>query len=210
MPKITIPKELSTDYPNRVGDVPLTTYPGDQSVEGYYNNTVLLTHEGSNSSPIIYIICNRKTDRPDVNLDDCIVQIASAKDIDTEINYSNSTFTENKINSGVTKGIVIKSNDNRIDSKKNTLISAGNKIIISGKDVIIEANGDIKIKTKGTIEIDGTSIRLGQVAAKKVVNELFRETYNLHTHSNGNNGNPTGPPIIPMNQTQLTSKTKIE
>jgi hypothetical protein len=80
----------------------------------------------------------------------------------------------------------------------------------SGSNIKIDSD---KVTVSGQqIAINGGTIGLGEGASMAVVlAELLTLLFNTHTHSNGNNGSPTGPPIVPMmpNQISSTSTTAV-
>ena len=60
------------------------------------------------------------------------------------------------------------------------------------------------------VMINGGNIALGALARTPVVlTDLLIEAFNSHTHSNGNEGSPTGPPILPLTPPMIGSTTTI-
>lgn len=75
-----------------------------------------------------------------------------------------------------------------------------------GTSVVME---DGKLTVNGTdVVINSSSVTLGKDAVSPVViANLLALFFNAHTHSNGNNGSPTGTPIVPMMAEMVSSKT---
>jgi hypothetical protein len=42
-----------------------------------------------------------------------------------------------------------------------------------------------------------------------VLTDLLLAAFNTHTHSNGNNGSPTGVPVVPLTEVMVGSTTTI-
>ena len=60
------------------------------------------------------------------------------------------------------------------------------------------------------VVINGGNIALGAAARTPVVlTDLLMAVFNSHTHSNGNNGSPTGTPIVPMIAEMVGSTTTL-
>jgi hypothetical protein len=58
--------------------------------------------------------------------------------------------------------------------------------------------------------INGGNIALGALARTPVVlTDLLVAAFNTHVHSNGNNGSPTGVPIVPLTDVMVGSTTTI-
>lgn len=102
----------------------------------------------------------------------------------------------------------------------------GTATLTANTDVDINATGDVNVVTKGdtTVQctnatvtasanatIDGKAVLLGKDAADAVIKgNTFKTMYDSHTHSNGNLGSPTGPPLIPMDPSALSEKVETE
>ncbi len=65
----------------------------------------------------------------------------------------------------------------------------------------------IWITNAGKIELNGNSKQLVTYAELAQALSTFMSALNSHTHSNGNNGSPTGAPISPMSLNISSSKT---
>ena len=70
----------------------------------------------------------------------------------------------------------------------------------------IEA-GTMKVTTEKKIEINGNSKQFVTWAELNQSLQGLINTLNTHTHSNGNEGSPTGAPIVPMSLDISSSKT---
>jgi hypothetical protein len=76
----------------------------------------------------------------------------------------------------------------------------------SGMEILFE-NGKIVITPQGKIELNGNEKAFVTHAELAQTLSVFISALNLHTHSNGNNGTPTGAPIVPMTLDISSSKT---
>ncbi len=95
-------------------------------------------------------------------------------------------------------GIVLAISDRRSRPKN---IPEGGAAIYSFDDS--EFKQIIKVNPDGTIE-------LGKESLESIVNgETFQTLFNAHTHT-GNLLVPTGPPIVPMDNSHLSSKVKAQ
>jgi len=224
MPITETPKETITDYPDRSDEPTLVLNPGDASIENYYNASVLLTHDDETGSPVITITCRRKEERPNCNNDDAVILLSAGTRIDTEVDYSVKGQSKNIPNSGITKTIILNTDDIRVNSKKDTFVSSGKKITLSAldnitiegmKDLKIEIGGNTKLTISGNIEIQansitigGSDIKIGQGASKKVVTSLFTQLFNSHTHPvpDGISGVPT----TPLTNIHLSETVKVK
>lgn len=83
----------------------------------------------------------------------------------------------------------------RIDSKGSVLLSATN-----GATLTIEADTGKIIATSGKIEINGAE----QAA---ILGNLFKQYFDMHTHPTGTG--PSGPPIVPMPDSTLSTITTV-
>jgi hypothetical protein len=64
---------------------------------------------------------------------------------------------------------------------------------------------------KENVTVDGQTILLGANAAEAVIKgNTFKDIYDSHTHSNGNMGSPTGPPLTPLADSALSAKVDTE
>ena len=95
--------------------------------------------------------------------------------VDTEETYKIQINTEGEISLG------------RTDGTYNIIIDKEGNIILTGKSINLEAK---KIILDGEPGVKGTTLQ---------------NWCNSHTHSNGNNGSPTGPSLLPLPQTTLAN-----
>jgi hypothetical protein len=64
--------------------------------------------------------------------------------------------------------------------------------------------------TAQNVVINGGNIALGATARTPIVlTDLLLTAFNSHTHSNGDNGSPTGPPIVPLVPQDIGSTTTL-
>lgn len=78
----------------------------------------------------------------------------------------------------------------------------------SQSSVVISELG-VQISAQNVV-INGGNIALGSAAATPVVlTAPLLEAFNSHTHSNGNEGSPTGPPIVPLLAEAIGSTTTL-
>ena len=217
MPKSIVPQPDKKLYPNRAGDVGLNSLPGDNAIEGYFSNTILLTHNLETNAPEIHLIAKRVNDRPNINEDGSIIIVSAGNNIDEEFDYAVKGISDYTPESGKTKTIALNTDNIRTNSRKKTFISSQDDVIISSnKRIILESQrgieikvkGDIKITLDGTFNLDSNKIELGNGVLKKLITESFISLFNGHVHGNGNSGNPTSPPMVPLNNSILTTKTK--
>lgn len=98
-----------------------------------------------------------------------------------------------------------------IEMDKDINISCkGNANVDIKKNAKIDVGGKTTIESKGKIKINGPKIEIGKILLEKVIKgETFKLLFNSHTHT-GNNGYPTGPPVIPLLPTVLSNKVKTE
>lgn len=72
--------------------------------------------------------------------------------------------------------------------------------------VVIE-NGDVDISANGKIKLNGSDKQFVTWAELNSALSSFMTALNQHTHSNGNEGSPTGAPIVPMTLDISSAKT---
>lgn len=72
--------------------------------------------------------------------------------------------------------------------------------------VVIE-NGDVDISANGKIKLNGSDKQFVTWAELNSALSSFMTALNQHTHSNGNEGSPTGAPIVPMSLDISSAKT---
>lgn len=101
------------------------------------------------------------------------------------------------------------------------LVSGNDFVALSSGDTTLGAGGDMSLEALGDIVMDFTNLRFGSTAMEPLVLgtqlSAFLTTLlawlSTHTHGNGNNGNPTTPPLVPPVSVvqpqvgQLVSKT---
>lgn len=87
-------------------------------------------------------------------------------------------------------------NGNVVDTMVDTKGTTAYRITVNGKTAIsISQSGDVQITTP-----DGAAIKFGgqgneqALATKSFVEQIYKQ----HTHTNGNAGGPTGPPLTPV------------
>lgn len=86
----------------------------------------------------------------------------------------------------------------------------GIKISLKGSHIKINPDGSISLFTDNEVMVDAKSIKLGKEASESLLlGETFQQYFNNHTHM-GNLGAPTGIPIIPSDNTHLSSKSFTE
>jgi len=99
-----------------------------------------------------------------------------------------------------------------ITSSGGTFISINaNEISISTPDqsAISMGRGGVTVSAQ-SISINGGNIALGHGARTPIVlTDLLQTFFNSHIHSNGNNGSPTGPPIVPMTAPMVGSTSTL-
>lgn len=86
-------------------------------------------------------------------------------------------------------------------------LEAGSIQLVKGSSNIVIKDGQITV-TAQEVAINSGSIGLGPTPVSSVA--LTKELvalFNQHTHSNGNNGSPTGPPLVPLQEVMIGSKT---
>lgn len=77
------------------------------------------------------------------------------------------------------------------------------------KSAVSIGNGGVTVSAQ-SISINGGNIALGQGARTPIVlTDLLQAFFNTHIHSNGNNGSPTGPPIVPMTAPMVGSTSTL-
>lgn len=69
-------------------------------------------------------------------------------------------------------------------------------------------NGTMKVNTQSKIELNGNSKQFVTWAELNQALQGLITALNSHTHSNGNEGSPTGAPIVPLTLDITASKTK--
>lgn len=81
----------------------------------------------------------------------------------------------------------------------------------SGRFVkISEVDGQITVETDGEVHLHASKIELGQNATEAVIKgNVFQSFFNSHTHG-GNAGYNTTPPTVPLNGSELSTKTFTE
>jgi hypothetical protein len=72
---------------------------------------------------------------------------------------------------------------------------------------ILHESAKIQLTDDGKIKINGDSKQLVTYAELASALNTFLQSLNSHTHSNGNNGSPTGAPIVSMSLDISESKT---
>lgn len=72
---------------------------------------------------------------------------------------------------------------------------------------IVVENGDVDISANGKIKLNGSDKQFVTWAELNSALSTFMNALNSHTHSNGNEGSPTGAPIVPMSLDISASKT---
>ncbi len=89
---------------------------------------------------------------------------------------------------------------------------AAKKITIdtNGKSITIDGNSGNITLSGMTIVLSGTSVKLGGDAATQsvVLGDALMLAYNAHTHNCTAPGTPSGPPLSPMTQAQLSTTCK--
>ena len=107
-----------------------------------------------------------------------------------------------------------------IDSDGNVALTSSDGTALGvekEKAHITLSDGTSILLSKGNVTVNGAevafnagSIGFGTTAAFGVVlAELLVAAFNSHLHSNGNNGAPTGPPIVPLTTEQVKSKVLL-
>lgn len=213
---VQIPKESNKDYPNRIDNNTLELFTGDQSMEGYFNNTVLCTHNTNSNAPEVVITCKRFESRPNLNKDGSIIIVSSGRNVDEELEYSTAKSSSNLPSDKITATVTICTDNFRVNTKKNQVLSSGKKIIISSvDDIIIESAKNLKLIIKGNIEVEAQTVKIksnsteiGKFNLKKLVNETFMSLFNSHVHMTSQG--ISSPPNAPMLPVHLTSNTKAQ
>jgi hypothetical protein len=140
-------------------------------------------------------------------------QIGTKKD-GTYFNHSSKTTN----NSGTTTNMLLSAKDDGtfhshynstngsyVDTLVDTVNQETVKLDINGKAVVtIDVKGNVKIAT-----VDGANILLGGTGKEQqlVTKSFIDKYYEKHTHSNGNQGAPTGPPMVPVSDIGIDSST---
>ena len=105
------------------------------------------------------------------------------------------------------KGLVLDYKETQLNVKPDNSIVILNP---NGDTVTLSNDGNLTIKTSSKVKVDSPSIELGYKAAEAVIKgNTFQALFNAHTHI-GNLGAPTGPPIIPLNGSELSTVTKTQ
>jgi hypothetical protein len=105
------------------------------------------------------------------------------------------------------KGLVLDYKETQLNVKPDNSIVILNP---NGDTVTLSNDGNLTIKTSSKVKVDSPSIELGSKAAEAVIKgNTFQALFNAHTHI-GNLGAPTGPPIIPLNGSELSTVTKTQ
>lgn len=91
------------------------------------------------------------------------------------------------------------------------LNSIGKEEVSIATDSTKTVGGGWKIDVTGVAVIKCKNIKLGSTSSSErlILGDLFKAKYNLHTHI-GNLAVPTGPPIVPMADAELSDISKTE
>lgn len=169
-----------------------------------------------------------------------LIQIVTPAGIGLEFDDNNNKLkiaamdvenkTKNNFEVDATKDISLKSKANynietaayKLKASTSTEIDGGDmqvkanalKIEVSGS-VDIKANGSCNVegqtcKIKGTsVTVDGTSISLGEGATEALLKtNTFLTIYNTHTHATPTG--PSGPPVVPLDPSVLSTTVKAK
>jgi phage baseplate assembly protein V len=86
----------------------------------------------------------------------------------------------------------------------------GNLINIKASEAVSIETKTANVTASTEAVIEAPAVKLGASAAEAVIKgNTFQSLFNAHTH-NGNLGAPTGPPIVPLNGSELSTKVKTE
>jgi len=124
---------------------------------------------------------------------------------DKTINIGNN-FTKNIGNDSVINIV----NDSNVTIGNDSNITVGNNCnIIATADIGVEC-ANATLTATGTVEVEGSLIKLGTGAVQSVIKgELFQTWANSHFHV-GNLGAPTSPAVTPSTPDHLSTKVKTE
>lgn len=88
--------------------------------------------------------------------------------------------------------------------------NAGGSVEIQKSGTInITCTGPANIIAQGVTTVDGSHINLGENASHALIlGDVFQTLYNAHTHPTV--VGPSGPPVAPMTEAQLSQKTSTE
>lgn len=88
-----------------------------------------------------------------------------------------------------------------------SLTSAGVSFTAPSGVSVVAESGKVTL-TAPDVVVNAGTVTLGAAAASPVaLANLLASAFNTHTHSNGNNGSPTGPPIVPLTPQNVGSTT---
>jgi hypothetical protein len=91
-------------------------------------------------------------------------------------------------------------------NKNLTLASTGSWTVNIQGDTNITTQGTTNIVSQGVTTVDGSHINLGEGASHAVIlGDLFQTLFNNHVHPTV--VGPSGPPVAPMTDAQLSQKT---
>jgi hypothetical protein len=105
------------------------------------------------------------------------------------------------------KGLMFDYKESQINIKPDNSIVILNP---NGDTVTLSNDGNLTISTSAKVKVDSPSIELGSQATEALIKgNTFQAIFNAHTHI-GNLGAPTGPPIVPLNGSELSTVTKTQ
>jgi hypothetical protein len=159
------------------------------------------------------------------------VNVVVANDGSAKFTFNGATDNDGNIiddSQGPTVAQIEKDGSFQIDHSTITfrLDRNGTATLTTDKDLDLNITGDVNVNAQGdatvscananilaqqNATVDGKSVLLGKDAAEAVIKgNTFKSMYDSHTHSNGNMGSPTGPPMSPMDPSALSSKVETE
>lgn len=105
------------------------------------------------------------------------------------------------------KGLMFDYKETQINIKPDNSVTILNP---NGDTITLSNDGNLTISTSAKVKIDSPAIELGSRATEAIIKgNTFQAIFNAHTHI-GNLGAPTGPPIIPLTGSELSTITKTQ
>jgi hypothetical protein len=180
---------------------------------GEYNGVgVLINPDGSCS-----LTFNGATDNQGVPTDPSqgTTTLEIQTDGSVQIMHSTITFTLSK--SGVVT--LTSTGDLNINCDNANITASGAANLTTSQDVVVNAGGNAKVTSQKDVTvtaaqnatIDATNINLGSGATDALLKgTTFAPLFNAHIHPTTSPGAPTGPPIVPLPPSVLSTVSKTE
>lgn len=105
--------------------------------------------------------------------------------------------------------VVVSRRDGNQTKAPTITIKAGGSITIetNNSDLLIQGGDGTVTVNANKVQLRGDPVVLGNGGSHLTLFETLKTAFESHTHSNGNNGSPTGPPLQPLPD---TAKSKHE